>query len=329
MRALFIPLLLTLTLLVTACGGGDSNDAANDDSGLPAGIAGNGSGDAGDDATTAPDDATTADGEAPVGAASGATSAAPTATATQARMLSLPTGTPRPTSTPFPTATPLPIPPTATEDTRQPTEAPSLEATVEVISTHVYRNVEAGSAIIFGEVQNMSDVPATGVIVSARLFNANGDRVGRGESEAVGKTVMNPGDVAGFSIIVTFDGGTYVEWSSEELVADHNFTSEDIVAAYTPELSISDDQLVPPATGFDFVDVAGNLTNDSSETLTFVQVGATAYDAAGNVISVDSFVTTEPLAPGATIPFTVEFSRGRLKDFPASYAFVVEGLAGE
>jgi hypothetical protein len=60
--------------------------------------------------------------------------------------------------------------------------------------------------------------------------------------------------------------------------------------------------------------------------LRFVQIGAIAYDASGNVISVDSFVSSDIFEPGATIPFAVEFSRGRLKEFPASYAFVVEGL---
>jgi hypothetical protein len=178
-------------------------------------------------------------------------------------------------------------------------------------------------------VQNTGDIPATGVEVRAELFNANGDRVGRGESEAVGKTVMNPGDIAGFSIIVTFVDGEYIEWASEDIVATYNFTRADVIEAYTAQLTISDDALVGPETGFDFVDVTGNLTNDTDAILHFVQVGAIAYDAAGNVISVDSFQSTEPLEPGATIAFAVEFSRGRLKDLPASYAFVVEGLAEE
>ncbi|MEZ4571374.1 MAG: FxLYD domain-containing protein [Thermomicrobiales bacterium] len=179
---------------------------------------------------------------------------------------------------------------------------------------------------MFGEVQNTSDVAATGVEVSATLLDGGGNRVGRGESESVGKTVMQPGDIAGFSILVTFDEGGYTEWASEEIVASYNFTRPEIVAAYTGNLSISGDTLVGPETGFDFVDVTGNLTNDSGMALRFVQVGATAYDAAGNVISVDSFVTTETLEPGSTIPFSVEFSRGRLKEFPASYKLVVEGL---
>lgn len=323
MRALF-SVVLILTLLLAGCGGGESS---GDEPVIPAGIGGSdSSGSAASGSATSETAGTAVDG------------AGASATPTLTRMLVQPSRTPRPTSTPFPTATPVSLPPTSTETspdaagstgTAQPdaTETPLPAPTVDVISTNIFRNPDAGSAIIFGEVQNTGEFPATGVIVTARLFNANGDRVGRGESESVGKTVMNPGDIAGFSIIITFDGDEYVEWASEEIVTEFNLSRSEIIDAYTAELSVSDDQLVPPATGFDFVDVAGNLTNDSGKTLRFVQVGATAYDADGNVISVDSFVTTEPLEPGAIIPFSVEFSRGRLKDFPASYAFVVEGLA--
>jgi hypothetical protein len=315
MRAL-LSLILVASLLLAACGGGDDDDGSPEEG-------------AGDAAVTAGSDGSDAssgeDGSATAGSASDGSggSASPTSAAFSAPTAG-PTRTPRPTSTPFPTATPLQVKPTATQDPNQPTAAPL--PTVEILSSNVFRNPEAGSAIIFGEVQNTSNVPATGVQISARLVDASGNLVGRGESEAVGKTVVNPGDVVGFSIIVTFEGNVYTEWESEELTVDFEISREQVIQAYTSDLTISGDMLVGPATGFDFVDVTGNLTNDSGRTLRFVQIGAIAYDAAGNVISVDSFVSSDPLEPGATIPFAVEFSRGRLKDLPASYALVVEGL---
>jgi hypothetical protein len=315
-RAL-LSLILIATLLLAACGGDDDDDSlaggtASDEASVTAQSDGTGS-DSGESDGGSTGEAT---GEGSGGDASQATSGV-VSSATLPPLSAEPSRTPRPTSTPFPTATALAV---------QPTSTPAPVPSVEVISSNVFRDPAAGSAIIFGEVQNTGDFPATGVQVSARLIDGGGDLVGRGESEAVGKTVVNPGDVVGFSIIVTFEGNVYTEWVSEELTVDFEFSRDQIVQAYTSDLTISGDTLVGPESGFDFVDVTGSLTNDSGMPLRFVQIGAIAYDASGNVISVDSFVSSDTLEPGATIPFAVEFSRGRLKEFPASYAFVVEGL---
>ena len=324
MRPVFI-LVLIVMIVVAGCGGGGSGDGASSDgSPIPAGVGGSGS----DSDATLGDgdlDPESTAGEAGNGSSDGTGGGDPTATSRPSGIVQL-TRTPRPTSTPFPTPTTIAVAPTPVGG--NPTATVAREASVEIISTHVFRNPDAGSAIIFGEVQNTGDVAATGVQIRATLFDGAGSRVGRGESESVGKTVMNPGDVTGFSIIVTFDDG-YAEWVTEEITASSNVSRPESVAAYTPNLSISGETLVGPSSGFDFVDVTGNITNDSGVALRFVQVGAIAYDGAGNVISVDSFVSSDILEPGATIPFSVEFSRGRLKDFPASYALVVEGLAVE
>ena len=56
----------------------------------------------------------------------------------------------------------------------------------------------------------------------------------------------------------------------------------------------------------DMLEIIGEITNDGSDTLKYVQAIATLYDAEGNMLSVDTgFASVKEMAPGQTSPFQV------------------------
>lgn len=320
--------LVILTLMLAACGGADDEPTT-----VPAAATGRPIGNlATQTAFAARSGSATSQGSVPATATVGdPRSTAPAAGTLQPTATPDIQRTPQPTSTVTPTRTPQPTTtprPTNTATSVPPTSTPEPVPQVEIISQNIVR-IEGGVVLFFGEVENTGAWPATAVQVQVELLTSTGQRVGRGEGYADGYTIMPPGTRLGYVARVTLDDPAVTEWASENITISFQHPDAELVALYTSNLTVNVEGFRPPATPFDFVELAGTVVNSSGGPLTFAKVTVTAFDGAGAVISVDSYIHNEPIAQDAGFPFVVEFTQGELSADPASYTLVVEGLMPE
>jgi len=238
------------------------------------------------------------------------TTATRTATPTPIDTLtSTPTMTPMPTETPththVPTSTPTNTPsstPTQTATataTCSPTPSPTGTTGpggVYVLPNHSSWVSSASYLHICGEVQNATEDNIWLVKVTANLFNNEGVLIDT-DYTYVRLNVLPAGDKSSFEVFLPEPQG----WASYEFESPTYW----IKSGPLPNLTIVS------ATGRDkgsSYEVIGQVRNDDTTIVESVQVVATLYNSAGEVVgSWYTYASTTTLAPGQTSSYKVTF----------------------
>jgi hypothetical protein len=180
--------------------------------------------------------------------------------------------------------------PTATA-TIQPTPTPP--ATVRVVSSRSYTSIGDTRSVV-GEVINGRTSTAYSVQVAATFYDAANTLVADEEGYAL-LTRMLPGQKAPFRILLSQAPPSIVRY---ELTVTWQNSS---VLDYRPATILS--QQVRDNFG---PEIFGELRNDQTRPLRTILVAVAFYDAAGNVVDVDTgSIDATELAPGATSIYQV------------------------
>lgn len=282
--------LITLMLVLAACGGGDDG------------------GESRTSATSTPGATATQPAAAPE-STSEPTAEAAEPTATEAATEPAATATPaEPTATATTAATATPAPPTATATPEAGT------ADVVVGKWRIYQPQYSTASYIAGEVINQGDGDATQVEVVITLKDASGAilssdsafvdgfvRAGaKGAFLAIASDI-DPATVATTDIIVQWDaleGSFFADYETDTFtVANVQWTADRIV---------------------------GEVTNTGEDAATLVQITFIGYDEAGEVITVEStFAQLDTIQPGTMSPFEVNLYSGL--PVPATWEVFVSG----
>lgn len=151
-----------------------------------------------------------------------------------------------------------------------------------------------GMAQLIGVVQNDTNGPIEFVQIISSIYDSNGDYLNNGFT-FTSLDVLLPNERSPFSMIIfeekPFARYDYqVQWSSSAGPADRTAT---VVASRG-------------STTFGFYEITGQVRNDGTRPLEYVQVIATAYDAAGQLAGVGfTFTSLDVLHPGGTSPFSL------------------------
>ena len=157
-----------------------------------------------------------------------------------------------------------------------------------------------GDPYFVGEVRNNGSEPATGVLVSVTIDDADGELAGTDSGYAL-LDLIPAGGSAPFS--VTFwnpvpDDGTFVATVEGEIAGDWTLDQ-----AYDGLEIIAHSQR--PSDEDEFV-VAGRLENVGDETAEYIEVIVTGWDVEGDVVvAAYNYVDFDTLEPGDTAPFEI------------------------
>jgi len=186
------------------------------------------------------------------------------------------------------TSTPSPTPPPTESPTATSTPTPVPSATVTADHGSYYID-SLGDAWVVGEVHNGLSVPVEFVQVTANFYLGS-NLVGT-ETSYADLTAIPPDGTSSFSVLETepqtFDS---VKYSVTDYDTD----------GYEPVVSGLDAFVTNTyVDSIDFTHVIGSVTNNSAQTYQFVEVFVASYDAAGDVVGIDStFAAPDTLAPG-------------------------------
>ena len=223
--------------------------------------------------------------------------ASPTATAS-------PSPAPTATQTPTPLPTPTPAPPTATP-------VPGRPLTLSVVSHRRYVD-DFGELRIVGEVQNDFSVDAQAIVVTAILYDAQGQSLDRVMVSPLLRFVR-AGQRAPFLILKPVPKGFH----SYTLSAAGMSTTQ----APTLKLTMVEKKQYEDQAGLYHVE--GRVRNDGVGPVDRVLVALTIYDTDGNVVNAEATATTPArLKPGEAGTFHIT-----VLQFPNAqrYSVQVEG----
>lgn len=160
-----------------------------------------------------------------------------------------------------------------------------------------------GSLWCLGEIVNTTDVTLANVQVRVTLFDADGNLAAEADAFAAADLIP-PGGRAPFSILFTSPPAV---WASPQVTVIRGEAAGALADSYVP-LGVVEvaGQLSDPQ-----FQVNGMVRNESAEQATgSASVIVTTYDDQGSVTGVRQAQVEleEPLAPGASAPFTLLFS---------------------
>lgn len=165
---------------------------------------------------------------------------------------------------------------------------------------------------VVGEVVNETGAPVYDVTITASFYDAANQLVAQVNGNAF-LSQTNPGQTNPFKIVLRNNRSTITR---HELSVSWNTRSD---FGYQPVTVLS--RQIRDNAG---VEVFGEVRNDGTQALSFVQIAVTFYDSAGNVVHTESdFLVQETLAPGARAAYQV--STFRTFEF-ATYAVQTEGI---
>jgi hypothetical protein len=205
--------------------------------------------------------------------------------------------TPDATNTPRPTATQRPTP-TAT--------APPSEAAVEIAQWHRVERQYTDGVTIVGVLVNTGNATASEVNVVASVYDANGVILGSEESWTVAP-ILPAGAKGPFEIRITSIDTAAVDDSKTVVQGQYVTMEPDSFEAeyYTT------DGLVVTQLQWTLERISGEVRNDDSETVENVRILVVGYDAAGNVVTVESlYADLDQLSPGQSSPFSAAMYQG-------------------
>jgi len=200
-----------------------------------------------------------------------------------------------------------------------PTPTPSAAGGVEVLNYRSHKS-EYGSLCFYGEVESREGADVAAVEVVLTLFDGADKVVGTGEGY-VEPSCLSPGERGAFSIYVLDPPDT---WARETLQVEWSPMSEWYREMCYEAFSVSGVSVMPGEYGG--LTVRGQVTNTGAESATLIEVVFVGYDAAGEVLVVDStFADVDPLAPGQSSPFEMWVTE--LDASPPSYRMIVQAWA--
>lgn len=208
--------------------------------------------------------------------------------------------------------TPEPTPHTALSERVSPTaEGPALE----VLSHNEYTDL-LGYMHIVGEVENTGSDTLTFVEVVASLYDAQGTLIGA-ESTYASLSILPPGQASPFHIISLGDASNVVTYKLQ-------------AQGDTSSFMVFNTEFIEVVSSSTFVDmlgyhhIVGEVANTTDETLVFVEIVATVYDADGEVVAADfTYASLDTMAPDSTSPFEVILLATAGE--PADYRLVAQG----
>ena len=160
-----------------------------------------------------------------------------------------------------------------------------------------------GSLGCLGEIVNTTDVTLANVQVRVALFDADGNLAAEADAFAAADLVP-PGGRSPFSILFT---SPPTEWANPQVTTVRGEEAGALVDYYVP---IGVVEVMGQSAGPQF-QVSGVVRNEDAEQVaSSVTVIVTTYDDQGSVTGTRQAQVEleEPLAPGATAPFTMLFS---------------------
>jgi len=160
-----------------------------------------------------------------------------------------------------------------------------------------------GSLWCLGEIVNTTDVALANVQVRVTLFDANGERAAEADASAAAD-IIPPGGRSPFSILFTSPPAA---WTNPQVVIIRGEAATALADSYAP-VGVAEVAGQPSDPQFQ---VSGIVRNESAEQVAgSVTVIVTTYDDQGLVTGTRQAQVEleEPLAPGATAPFTLLFS---------------------
>ena len=191
--------------------------------------------------------------------------------------------------------------PQPTQPPAQPTAVPSSGPKLDLVDYTTYKPEYGGKRAV-GYIQNTGSVDLGNVSVVATFKDAGGKIVGTSTDSC--NCVLRPNDFFPFSVSQSSDDP---EFASVEFQLTSSPASQYEKSAYYNDFQVADLNVVPPA-GYNGLKVLGTVKNTGASDATLTQILVLITDANGKTIDVDStFSRVNPLAPGATSPFEVEF----------------------
>lgn len=165
---------------------------------------------------------------------------------------------------------------------------------------------------VVGEVVNETGAPVYDVIITASFYDAANQLVAQVDGNAF-LSQLNPGQTNPFKISLNNNRSTITRYE----LSVRSTTSSDLGYQSVAVLS----RQIRDNAG---VEVFGEVRNDRTQALSFVQIAVTFYDSVGNVVHTEfDYLQTDLLAPGASAAYQV--STFRTFEF-ATYTVQTEGI---
>lgn len=234
-----------------------------------------------------------------------ATSPTNTATAVQptntSAPLDTPTSAPTATETPVP-ATDTPLPPT---ETPIPPTATAAAASVEVTESTFYSS-SIGVRVV-GMLKNTGAAPVEGVQIAVEGVGADGSTVASGQDILIGGAVIQPGESWPFLAILDQATGDVISTTIQAQASPYDPNGFRVGPPAT--LTVGD-LTIGKASQYFGPDVAGKVTNGGAAPATGVSIAVAGFDEAGHIGDANiTFIHLDPLAAGASAPFSTGFAR--------------------
>ena len=215
-------------------------------------------------------------------------------------------------------------------------KAQASQAKVLTYSWYINNSTKAilaqnqGDLVVVGEIQNVGSNIIQNVTISGAAINSNGTTLASAEGQAF-VFEMAPNQKAPFSIDFTPSSSTTTNSNWIPSVANINIQVLSVTDTTTSPYS----GLTVPQTPYGFNNggnytVVGTIVNSGKQTMGYVWVVTTFYNAAGTVVSLnftDYLVTpAAPLAPGDAIRWVAipADNTAQLTNEIASYSYVID-----
>jgi hypothetical protein len=191
--------------------------------------------------------------------------------------------------------------PQPTQPPAQPTAAPEGGPKFDLVDYTTYKPAYGGKRAV-GYTKNTGSVDLGHISVVATFKDAGGKIVGTSTDSC--SCVLRPGDFFPFSVD---QSSSDPEFASVDFQLTSSPASQYEKSSYYNDFQVSDLNVVPPA-GYNGLKVLGTVRNTGTSTASLPQIHVLILDANGKTLDVDStFASVNPLAPGTTSPFEVEF----------------------
>ena len=220
------------------------------------------------------------------------------------------------TTTPSPT-----VPELTAAAERQSTTSVTAGPHVEVVNFHSVTN-EFVELEFVGEVTNTGEEDAAFVQLVLTLTDVQGNVVGTGFTALEALSILPPGETVPFEIFV---GDPPDSWAEEKIQVE-----AEAADAFSRSLAYTDFEVLGVTVTPDefgelrIIRVRGIVQNIGSESAELIKVTFAAFDAAGDLETVEHELTElDQIAPGETSPF--EILVFELDTEPASFRIFVEG----